>query len=223
MQSSGFQALLNFGYGDGAARHRIFHGTRRAGKHWTRRRDPWAQPACHQQKLAASRRCVQVKLFRRNHRGIELTAEGATLLARTRDLRLSLQNVARELAELGEGRVAHLRIGVGPSVPGDLLTAAFGKLLQEVPRATMQVTVSDVDDILPRLRKGDLDLILNITLPEAAPEGLSYLRLYDDEVVVCASAKHRLAGRTKVSLAELSKEHWVSRTFVAHSPSILGI
>jgi DNA-binding transcriptional LysR family regulator len=153
---------------------------------------------------------LQVRLFRRSHRGIELTAEGSVLLARTRELRLSLQNIAREIAELGEGRVTHLRIGVGPSVPGDLLAAAFGKLLREAPRATMQVTVSDVDEILPALRKGDLDLILNIILPEAAPEGLSYLPLYDEGVVVCASATHRLAGRKKVSLADLSKERWAS-------------
>src|SRR3954469_25007536 len=153
---------------------------------------------------------LQGRLVGRSHRGIELTGEGSVLLARARELRLSLQNIARELAELGNGRVTHLRIGVGPSVPGDLLAAAFGKLLREAPRATMQVTVSDVDEILPALRKGDLDLILNIILPEAAPEGLSYLPLYDDEVVVCASARHRLAGRKKVSLEELSKERWAS-------------
>jgi DNA-binding transcriptional LysR family regulator len=153
---------------------------------------------------------LRVRLFRRSHRGIELTAEGSALLARTRDLRLSLQNIAREVTELGEGRVAHLRIGVGPSVPGDLLATAFGKLLQEAPRATMQVIVSDVDEILPALRKGDLDLILNVILPETAPEGLSYVPLYEEEVLVCASASHRLAGRKKVSLADLSKERWAS-------------
>ena len=152
---------------------------------------------------------LQVKLFRRSHRGIELTAEGSVLLARTRELRLSLQNVARELAELGEGRVTHLRIGVGPSVPGELVTAAFGKLLREAPRTTMQVIVSDVDEVHPALRKGDLDLIVNLMRPEA-PEEFSYVPLYDEEFVVCASGRHKLAGRKKVSLAELSLERWAS-------------
>jgi DNA-binding transcriptional LysR family regulator len=152
---------------------------------------------------------LQVRLFRRSHRGLELTAEGSALLARTRELRLSLQNVARELADLGEGRVTHLRIGVGPNFSGELLAPAVGKLMREAPRTTMQVIVSDVDEILPALRKGDLDLILNIILGEA-PEGLSYVPLYEEEVVVCASASHRLAGRRRVTLADLSKERWTS-------------
>ena len=157
---------------------------------------------------------LQVKLFRRSHRGIELTAEGSALLARTRELRLSLQSVARELAELGEGRVTHLRIGIGPSVQGELLATAFGKLLREAPRTTMQVIISDADELHPALRKGDIDLIVNFMRPEA-PEGFSYVPLYDEEFVVCASAKHRLAGKKKVSLAELSKERW------AFPPSVL--
>ena len=128
---------------------------------------------------------LQVKLFRRSHRGIALTAEGSVLLARTRDLRLSLQNIARELAELGEGRVTHLRIGVGRSLQGELLAAAFGKLLREAPRTTMQVVVSDADEISPALRNGELDLILNIMHPKP-PEGLLYLPLYEEEFVVCA-------------------------------------
>lgn len=152
---------------------------------------------------------LQVSLFRRSHRGLELTAEGSVLLARTRELHLSLRNVARELTELGEGRVTHLRIGVGPSVPGELVTAAFGKLLQEAPRTTMQVVVSDVDEVHPALRKGDLDLIVNLMRPEA-PEEFSYVPLYDEEFVVCASDRHRLAGRTKVPLAELALERWAS-------------
>src|SRR3954468_17053136 len=152
---------------------------------------------------------LRVSLFRRSHRGLELTAEGSVLLARTRDLRLSLQNVARELTELGEGRVTHLRIGVGPSVPGELVTAAFAKLLQEAPRTTMQVIVSDVDEVHPALRKGDLDLIVNVMRPEA-PGEFSYVPLYDEEFVVCGSRKHRLAGRAQVSLLELSRERWAS-------------
>lgn len=152
---------------------------------------------------------LQVKLFRRTHRGLELTAEGSALLVRTRELRLSLQNVAREIAEVGEGRVAHLRIGVGPSVPGELVAAAFAGLLKNAPRTTMQVIISDADELVPALRKGDLDLIVNLTHAQA-PEGLSYVPLYDEEFVVCASARHKLAGKERVSLAELSEERWAS-------------
>jgi DNA-binding transcriptional LysR family regulator len=156
---------------------------------------------------------LQVKLFRRSPRGLELTAAGLTLLPRTRELRLSVQNVAREVSEVGDGRVAHLRVGVGPTVPGDLVAAASASLLTKTPRTTIQVAVSDADEILPALRKGDLDLVVNV-IPPMSPEGLRYEHLYDEEYVVCASARHRLAGKRKVSLAEVSKERWAGPSVI---------
>src|SRR5215813_6494829 len=81
---------------------------------------------------------LRVKLFRRSPRGLTLPAEGSTLLQRTRELRLSLQSVAREVSEVGDGRVAHLRVGVGPSVPGHLVAAASASLMMDAPRTTMQ-------------------------------------------------------------------------------------
>ena len=75
-----------------------------------------SQPALSKS-LRRLEEAMQVKLFDRNAKGLELTAEGSLLLARARDLRLSLRNVAREVSELSEGRAGHLRIGVGPTIP----------------------------------------------------------------------------------------------------------
>jgi len=49
----------------------------------------------------------QVKLFNRNAKGLELTAEGSLLLARARDLRLSLRNVAREVTDVAQRRALY--------------------------------------------------------------------------------------------------------------------
>jgi DNA-binding transcriptional LysR family regulator len=72
----------------------------------------------------------------------------------------------------------------------------------------LNVSVSDNDVMLPALHNGELDLIVNY-LPASPLEALVCEHLYDDEFVVCASAKHRLAGRKHVTLAELAKERWV--------------
>src|SRR3974390_1072644 len=74
---------------------------------------------------------LAVKLVKRTARGVDLTAEGAILQMRVRELRLSLQNVTREIKEVSDGRVGHLRVGVGGAMPEVLLSAAFGKLLQD--------------------------------------------------------------------------------------------
>src|SRR5215468_4510488 len=56
---------------------------------------------------------LEVKLMKRTAKGVELTPEGVALELRARELRLSLQSVAREVKEVGEGRVGQLRLGVG--------------------------------------------------------------------------------------------------------------
>jgi len=165
-----------------------------------------SQPALSKS-LRRLEEAMQVKLFDRNAKGLELTAEGSLLLARARDLRLSLRNVAREVSELSEGRAGHLRIGVGPSIPTRLISNALARLLVEAPRVTARLTISDADEIIPALRKGELDLNINLMLL-SPPDGLCYVQLYEDEAVVCASRTHRLSGRSKVSLDELSRERW---------------
>jgi DNA-binding transcriptional LysR family regulator len=45
-------------------------------------------------------------------------------------------------------------------------------------------------------------------LPVTPPEGFVCEHLYDSEYIVCASAKHRLAARKQVTLAELAQERW---------------
>jgi DNA-binding transcriptional LysR family regulator len=165
-----------------------------------------SQPALSKS-LRRLEQALQVKLVKRTPKGVELTAEGSVLLLRVRELRLSLQGVAREIADVSQGRVGHLRIGVSAAISEQLLSVAFAALLKDAPRTKLIVSVSDNDLMVPALCNGELDLIIHY-LPVTPPEGVVCERLYDSEYVVCASAKHRLAGRKQVTLAELAQERW---------------
>src|SRR5262249_16055542 len=114
---------------------------------------------------------MQVRLFRRSAKGMELTAEGTLLLQRARELRQSLRNGAREVSDVSRGHVGHIRVGLGPSVNDQLVLVAFAELLREEPRITMKVIVSDADEIMPLLHSGQLDVVVNIQYP-APPGGL---------------------------------------------------
>lgn len=165
-----------------------------------------SQPALSKS-LRRLEQALQVKLVKRTPKGVELTAEGSVLLLRVRELRLSLQGVAREVADVSQGRVGHLRIGVSAAISEQFLSVAFATLLKDAPRTKLIVSVSDNDLMVPALCNGELDLIIHY-LPVTPPEGVVCERLYDSEYVVCASAKHRLAGRKQVTLAELAQERW---------------
>jgi DNA-binding transcriptional LysR family regulator len=148
-----------------------------------------------------------VKLMHRMPKGIELTPEGSALQLRVHELRSSLQSVSREIKEIAEGRVGSLRIGVGGAISEDFLAAAFGRLRQQAPRTSLKVVVSDNDVMVPALRNGELDLIVNYYMAIQV-EGIISEHLYHDDYVVCAAAGHRLAGRDRVELRDLVGEHW---------------
>lgn len=148
------------------------------------------------------------KLVTRTPKGVELTAVGSALAARAQRLRLTFEDVAREAADLSGGRAGHLRVGVS-SVHADLLPAAYAALLKKAPGVTVSVTVSDNDVILPALRKGELDFIVNY-FPDSPLPDCQIDRLPGDyDIVVYSSASHPLANRRTMSLADLAGQGWV--------------
>lgn len=165
-----------------------------------------SQPALSKS-LRRLEQSLQAKLVKRTPKGVELTAEGSALLLHVRELRLSLQDIAREIADLSQGRVGYLRIGTGPIPAEHLLPATLIATLKDAPKVTLKISVSDNDLMIPALRNGDLDLIVNY-LPASLPEGIVQEHLYDDEFVVFASADHRLTRLKRVTLADLTQERW---------------
>ena len=161
-------------------------------------------------------KAMQVKLFRRTPKGVELTTEGNALLSRARGLRLSLADIAREIEDLSQGRTGHLRIGAHPGVFPDLLGLACGAVLEDAPRVALAVTIAGNDELVPALRNGELDLIVN-AIPGRPYEDLVHEHVYDDEFVVYASANHRLAGKKNVTLADIAQERWI--LWAPHAPS----
>jgi len=149
---------------------------------------------------------LQTKLVRRVPKGVQLTAVGAALLEHVSRLRLTMSDVVREARDLTAGFAGHLHIGVSPIECEDL-PAACARLLMEAPKVSIELEVNDNDVMLPQLCKGELDVVFNFI--GAAPRpGTVHEHLYDDELVVCASAKHRLAKARRVPLADLERERW---------------
>ena len=152
---------------------------------------------------------LEAKLVRRTSTGVELTAEGTALASRVRDLRLSLDDVAREVRDLTHGRVGVLRVGAAPGMVDRLLPASCAGLLKDAPQATFKVAIGHNNILLPALRNGDLDLIVS-GIPGTSYQDLVQEYLCDDEFVVFGSAHHPLAHRGEVSLAELLPFRWAS-------------
>ena len=152
---------------------------------------------------------LDAKLVRRTAAGVDLTAEGVALAAHARQLRLSLEDVAREVKNVSHGQVGHLRIGTASGMAERVLPEPCRALLRESPRVTFMVIREGNETLIPALRNGDLDMIIS-GIPDAPYEDLVQERLYDDNFEILASAKHSLSGRNKVGLADLVRGRWAT-------------
>lgn len=166
-----------------------------------------SQPALSKS-LRRLEKAMQAKLVARTPKGVELTAEGNVLLTHVRPLRLSLQDVARKIADLDQGRSGHLRLGCAPGAADYLLPKAFGALLGDTPSVTVAVTVDPEPVMMTALRNGQLDLVVS-RLVVPSYENVIQERLYKDDFVVYASTEHRLVGRTGLDIADVAGEAWV--------------
>jgi DNA-binding transcriptional LysR family regulator len=138
---------------------------------------------------------------------VELTASGEAVFAHARRLRLSVEDISREVADLSHGRSGHLRIGAAPVFALYLVPTACDALLKEAPKVTFKITLSGQDSMLAALHGGELDLAIS-TMQVPRYNDLVGERLYDEDYVLFAGAHHRLAKRKQLTMADLVGERW---------------
>jgi DNA-binding transcriptional LysR family regulator len=150
---------------------------------------------------------MKTKLLKRTPKGVELTSVGSALLAQVRKLRLSLDDLNREIGDLSQGYAGHLRIGCSGGAGIHLVPLACATLMMEAPKLTVRISVSDSKAVLAGLRDGSLDLAVTV-VRGLRHEDLMEEHTHDDPWVVYASARHPLAKRRQLTLADLTPERW---------------
>jgi DNA-binding transcriptional LysR family regulator len=150
---------------------------------------------------------MRAKLVKRTPKGVELTAEGSTLLSRIDRLRVSLDDIVREVADVSHGLAGQLRLGSGAGVSLHLMPAACSALAREAPNVKASVRDLGQSESFRALRHGEIDLAV-LAMPAKMEQDLTQEHLYDDRYVVCASSRHRLARKKQVSLSDLGRERW---------------
>lgn len=146
-----------------------------------------------------------VPLFDRQGRRIRLNEHGAAFLRR----------VERALAELDDGRREMAdAVGDGPgrvAVAAETLlqlAAVLAAFREHRPGVRVHMFQAPVDSMRRHLRSANVDFAL-ASQPLAGPE-LCSMELAREEVLLAVPPGHPLAGRERVSVAELADEDFVS-------------
>jgi DNA-binding transcriptional LysR family regulator len=105
------------------------------------------------------------KLFNRTSRGVEPTAFGALLLARSQALLDGATNIEREFKMMRGLELGELRVGSGAYPAQMSVGKAIGRMLNRHPRLRIEVMADDLRLIIGAVLAGQLDLaVIELTL-----------------------------------------------------------
>ena len=90
---------------------------------------------------------IGARLFDQSGRGIRLTAEGRALLRRARELRLEMESLRQEVADIAGGRTGTVRLGVTSTAAEYLLPELAQALLLEAPEVRMEISVRMAEEL----------------------------------------------------------------------------
>lgn len=151
-------------------------------------------------------------LFRRVARGVEATAAARRLAARATVVLDELDTAGRELAGIAAPLSGRVSLGVFPTAAMRLAPMTVARVRAEHPSVALDVVESSTPVQLRRLRAGRLDLAV-VATQERDDHDLAGLRteaLPAGPLLVAVAARHRLAGASRVAVAELTGEDWIA-------------
>jgi len=154
-------------------------------------------------------RNIGVRLLDRGPQGVEPTNYGRALLdggvAVFDDLRQAVKNI-QFLADPAAGEI---RIGCSPLLAASFVSAVIDQVSRRYPRIEFQLASAPVETVHRDLHERNVDLLITRNVGPIADERLSFEFLFNDSVIVVASAKHPWSRRRKIALSELAGELWV--------------
>ncbi|HUA09398.1 MAG TPA: LysR family transcriptional regulator [Candidatus Acidoferrales bacterium] len=168
-----------------------------------------AQPALSQQ-IAALERELGVRLFERTNRRVSLTDAGRAFVKRAERIIADVDAAAEEMTAYAGGLRGRVVIGTYQSFAEYVLPKLLGRFHAANPGIEVAMREGMADALLAGLRDGTIDIFVgHLADASLATQSFRIEPLYEDELVIAVSARHRLATRHSVRIEELRDEAFV--------------
>lgn len=155
---------------------------------------------------------LNVKLFNRNKRPIELTAAGQVFLAEVERLLGQVHRARLAAQRASRGEIGRLMIGINTSISNSLLPAVLRIFRQEFPDVELVLQELLFEESRRRILEGAIDVdfenVHNLQDIDAE-HPLTYEVVYREPLVMVLPEKHWLAHQATVRLEDLAKESFV--------------
>ena len=161
------------------------------------------------QAVARLERVLDVKLFTRSHRNVELTKAGVELVHRARALLAEHDEVVSRVRGVGRGEIAVIRLGVG-LLSEPIVAPALRAFRHEHSRILLDHSIMLSERLIVQLQARQLDVAVVHQVPALmSAENIDWEPLRHGRLAVLVSPASPIAQGDTVTLSELSDETFV--------------
>jgi DNA-binding transcriptional LysR family regulator len=185
----------------------------------------YTQPAVSRQ-IALLEAELGSMLVRRLPQGVVLTDAGRVLVARGEVILAQLDDLEGEIGALAGLDGGRLRFASFSSACASIVPVAIARFRERHPRVELNVAMADAIESIPRLRGGELDIVLTndpragqwspastVTVAEEPRFGdVELVHLFDDPMYVAVPAHHPLAAVEPLAMESFASEQWMLAT-----------
>jgi DNA-binding transcriptional LysR family regulator len=184
-------------------------------------------PSTVSQQLAVLEKEVGTQLVEKAGRGVRLNDAGHLLAQHARVLLSAAEAAEADLAALRDDIRGTVRAGGLQSAARRLLVPAVARMKVDHPRVRLEVFELELEQALPGLRLGAVDLVIGDEYdghPRPRPAGLRFTVLLEEPLKVVLPARHPLArSRGPVAVARLRSDIWTaSAEGTGHHAMVVG-
>jgi DNA-binding transcriptional LysR family regulator len=176
----------------------------------------YTQSAVSQQ-IAALEREAGTTLVERNARGVRLTDAGRALVEHADVILARLADAEAELEAIAGLRGGRLRLAAFPSAGASLMPEAIAVFRDRHPAVELTLEPAEPGPGLAKLRAGEVDVALDITVAFRPPpdDGIDRVHLLEDPMYVVLPEGHPAARKRSLKLEDLADESWILGTTAA--------
>jgi DNA-binding transcriptional LysR family regulator len=150
---------------------------------------------------------MDVRLFERSNKAVELTSIGLGLLPRAREILAMSERIRRYVLSVASGRAGVIEVGFTGTMLFRGLAKIFRQFSASFPEIDLSMRESTSQVQMDMLRTGRLDVgFLTTPVP---PLGLSSFVFIEERFAACLPQDHRLAHKDDLEVGELRDEVFV--------------
>src|ERR1043166_8853922 len=169
----------------------------------------YSQPAVSKA-IAALEHAFGKRLLERGRKGSELTPYGDALVKCGSAVFDELRRGLASIELLADPTAGKVRVGCTDPVSTGLVTSVIDRLARQHPRIEFQVDVGNASVINEDLLRRKLDFVIaQAGMGPMDRERLQIETLYHDRLVIVSGARHPVANKRRIRIADLADEHWV--------------